>query len=125
MPSLSEIAPRLQKLLLMLSSQNSGEVINAARAIERTLREAGIDWHDLVGGLLPPAKVRTKSESKNRGSGSDWHVMVDVCIAHKNQLRLREQQFMTSLLHWHGELTERQHAWLVAIYRRVQREAAA
>ena len=78
MTSISDIAPRLQKLLLMLSSPNSGEVVNAARAIERTLREAGADWHDLVNGLLLPANVKIRAKAKagagNSSDHGDWRV---------------------------------------------------
>jgi hypothetical protein len=49
---LDQIAPRLKKLLLMLSSERDGEVVNAARLIGTTLRRADSDWHDLAAGLL-------------------------------------------------------------------------
>ncbi len=48
---LTLIAPRLCKLLLMLSSPHDGEVVAAARAIAAALNNAGHDWHDLVKGL--------------------------------------------------------------------------
>jgi hypothetical protein len=46
---LDQIAPRLKKLLLMLSSDRDGEVVNAARLIGSTLQNAGRSWHDLAG----------------------------------------------------------------------------
>lgn len=48
---ISEIAPKLEKLVLMLSSDQAGEVVAAAAAIKRALRTAGADWYDLARGL--------------------------------------------------------------------------
>ena len=39
---------KLAKLVPMLSSNQPGEVAATARAIERTLKSAGADWHDLT-----------------------------------------------------------------------------
>jgi len=58
MTALAPIAPRLRKLLLMLSSSAPGEVVAAAGAIGRTLKDAGADWHDLAGGLLGNGRRR-------------------------------------------------------------------
>ena len=44
---------RLAKLVLMLSSDRDGEVVSAARAIGRTLRSGGTDWHAFAARLLP------------------------------------------------------------------------
>jgi Mg2+ and Co2+ transporter CorA len=41
-------ADKLGKLILMLSSPNDGEAVAAVRAIERTLRNTGHDWHALA-----------------------------------------------------------------------------
>src|SRR6266542_3749755 len=46
MNALAPVAPRLAKLLAMLSSSEAGEVVNAARAIMRTL--ANLDIHALT-----------------------------------------------------------------------------
>ena len=58
MTALATIAPRLRKLLLMLSSSADGEVVGAARAIGRALRGAGADWHALAGLLTEPLQPR-------------------------------------------------------------------
>ena len=68
MPSmnrLSPLVPRLEKLLLMLSSGSDGETLAAVRAIDRTLRTAGADWHDLTGLLATPHQSR---KQKNRAT---------------------------------------------------------
>lgn len=49
----------LGKLVLLLSSSHDGEVINAARAIGRSLQASGSDWHELaerLNGAAPTAK---------------------------------------------------------------------
>lgn len=48
---------KLTKLVLMLSSSQDGEVVAAARAIEKELVKLGKDWHWLaakLAGLEPP-----------------------------------------------------------------------
>ena len=44
----AEIATKAAKLLPMLSADHDGEVIGAARAIDRVLKAAGLDWHTLA-----------------------------------------------------------------------------
>ena len=46
---------RIANLILRLSSPFDGEVVAAARALDRALRSAGRDWHDLVDVLTRPA----------------------------------------------------------------------
>jgi hypothetical protein len=58
MSALPTIAPKITKLLPMLSSSHDGEVVNTARAIERTLKGAGLDWHDLAKAFTAPSVPR-------------------------------------------------------------------
>jgi hypothetical protein len=108
---LAQIAPRLHKLLLMLSSDEPGEVINAARAIGRALRNIGADWHDLVAGLNVPHAT------------TDWRSMRDFCGRHDDALNERERNFIADLAHWHGTPSEKQLAWLTSIHARLRRAA--
>jgi hypothetical protein len=57
------ITPRLRQLLLMLSSNQPGEVAAAAAAITRTLEKTGASWHDLVDGLVKDARSRNDRHS--------------------------------------------------------------
>jgi len=57
MSDIIETAPKLAKLLPLLSSDQDGEVIAAARAISRALASVGADWHDLVKVLTEPASA--------------------------------------------------------------------
>lgn len=119
---LSPHAPRLEKLLLMLSSNHDGEVVSAARAIGRTLQTAGSDWHDLAGDLLA-AKSQTK-KPHDHDNNSDWRVMRAFCAQRSCALSRRECDFIFDLKHWRGELTPKQRDWLTAIYKRLQHKAA-
>jgi hypothetical protein len=58
--ALTTVAPKLSKLIPMLSSTADGEVVNTARAIERTLKGIGADWHDLAAALMALSKPRTE-----------------------------------------------------------------
>jgi hypothetical protein len=122
MTRLDQIAPRLKKLLLMLSSDREGEVVNAARLIGTTLRDAGSDWHDLAAGLLTPAgKRQPPPPPPPHDDAGDWRTMRGRCLAHSYLLAPREREFLLDLERWRGSLTEKQFAWLAAIHTRVQR----
>jgi hypothetical protein len=119
-PRLAEIVPRLKALLLMLSSDRDGEVVAAARAVGRALKSAGADWHDLVG-LLVPGRQTNRAHPRNGNSNehTDWRAMRAFCLTRMHLLSAREYEFLVDLDRWHGALTEKQHAWLVAIYQRI------
>jgi hypothetical protein len=122
---LDQIAPRLKKLLLMLSSERDGEVVNAARLIGSTLQNAGRDWHDLAGVLTdptaPPRPKREPPRDDRDPDSADWREQRDFCLEHRRLLRGRELEFVTDLGHWHGSLTAKQASWLSDIFRRLWR----
>jgi hypothetical protein len=122
---LNEVASRLKPLLLMLSSDQPGEVAAAARAIGRTLKSAGVDWHDLAGLLTAkaPARAPSKAQPPPWDDDLDWHEMRKFCLEHSELLRSRELEFIENLADWRGDLTIKQHDWLGAIYARVRRVA--
>lgn len=123
---LATIAPRLAKLLLMLSSSRDGEVLNAARLITNTLKNSGADWHDLAANLTaPPTKTQTKKQRDDDDSGDrDWRAMRTFCEKRSDFLNVREKEFIADIEHWRGELTQKQQHWLCSIYARLQRRAA-
>jgi hypothetical protein len=121
---IDRIAERLVKLLLMLSSNHDGEVVAAARAIGRTLKDAGADWHDFATRLLVPAKAHVR-EYGARNDDTNWREMREFCLQHPERLSQREREFIDSLGRWRGKLTEKQHAWLAAIDKRLRRRHAA
>jgi hypothetical protein len=103
---LNQIAPRLKKLLLMLSPERDGEIVNAAHLIGTTLRGAGADWHDLVTGLLTPARAATQSAHDRNDRNLDWHAMREFYLQHLHLLRPCEHEFIASLGDWRSPLTE-------------------
>jgi hypothetical protein len=109
-------AERLKKLLLMLSSDKDGEVINAAHAIGRALQADGEDWHGLARRLSAPAKAQTAEQPRQN---ADWRAMREYCLKHDSRLRKNEHEFLDNIASWRGDLTEKQGAWLVAIYHRL------
>jgi hypothetical protein len=118
---LAEISPRLRCLLLMLSSDRDGEVVAAARAIDRVLQSNKLDWHDLVKAICLPAPA---VHHRNDGEWRDWRDLLAFCTSHMKRLSSREREFLRSIARWRGDLTEKQAAWLTAIFERVRREAA-
>jgi hypothetical protein len=49
------VRTRLDKMLLLLGSDNDGERAAASGMITNLLREHGLDWHDIVGSIGQPA----------------------------------------------------------------------
>jgi hypothetical protein len=121
---LDQIAPRLKKLLLMLSPDREGEVLNAARMIGSTLKDAGRDWHDLAGVLINPAAPRPKPQpphDQRDSDARDWRQQHAFCVERRYLLRGRELEFITDIANWRGSLTDKQASWLSAIYQRLRR----
>lgn len=115
MNSLATITPKLGKLIPMLSSSHDGEVVAAARAIERTLKDAGRDWHDLVKVIISPSIAPVLPET--------WRGVAMYCHDRNRCLNPREAEFaadMCSRLVCGGQPTERQASWLRAIYAKVR-----
>jgi hypothetical protein len=115
-------AERLEKLFLMLSSDHPGEVVAAAQAIGRALKADGSDWHVLASRLKNPDKPKSRKAARD-APPDDWHVMHEFCLdrdhRRDHRLRPREREFIDSIGNWRGDLTEKQYAWLVAIYQRL------
>ena len=49
--ALAPVADKLGKLIPRLGSNYDGEVIATARAIGKTLENAGLSWHDVAGAI--------------------------------------------------------------------------
>jgi hypothetical protein len=107
--ALATIAPSLDKLIRRLGSNYDGERLATVQAIDRVLKTAGRDWHDLADAVTRP--------------GDDWRAMRDACLDQSMRLRDREREFLISLKKWRGDITERQLRWLNGIYERLQHAA--
>jgi hypothetical protein len=119
--NIGPIASKLQRLLLMLSSDQPGEVVAAAAAIKRTLQSGGCDFHDLASELTSPSSAKPKFEEQPEPprAAPDWHEMRDFCLAYPERLRTSERDFVESLIAWRGRLTEKQMNWLTSIFERI------
>jgi hypothetical protein len=109
-------ATRLIKLLGMCGSDHAGERSVAALKANQLVRECGLTWHDVVRAPIGRRKAADSSR--------EWHKTRNFCLQHAALLREREQEFLVSLGKWRGDLTQKQHDWLEAIFARVQRAAA-
>jgi hypothetical protein len=98
-------------LIRRLATDFDGEVVATVRAIDRKLRAAGCDWHDL-------ARVATAQAHQEELEG--WHDMVRFCERKAERLRDREREFIGSLNKRRGDLTEKQMNWLKDIVARLK-----
>ena len=126
MSALTPIAPKLAKLIPLLSSDKDGEVVATARAIERTLRAEGCDWHDLATAVTREPEKQIIYIKPPEPEPKDWCELARWCRDHDDErLNVKERSFvcdMASRLVCGGEPSERQAAWLRAIYAKLQRD---
>jgi hypothetical protein len=54
MSDITFAVPKIAKLIPLLASDHDGEVVATARAIDRTLKSAGLDLHDLAQAMAAP-----------------------------------------------------------------------
>ncbi|PWR18793.1 hypothetical protein [Zavarzinia compransoris] len=120
MAALATIAPKLSKLITRLATDHDGEVLATVAAIRRTLESAGLDLHALAEALGDP-----KTEAKEPAT---WCELATWC---RNQgqtgLSLKEFVFVSDMadrLILDAEPTEKQAAWLRAIYAKLKKGLA-
>jgi hypothetical protein len=146
--ALAPIADKLRRLARLLSSDRDGEIVAAARALNRTLKSAGLDIHsfaDSIGranGKFTEADALEiyqrgvedgRHEAEREGTFRDvnenkqpsWHTIAVECSKHPGRLRNdRERAFVQDMVARTvrgGKLTEKQSDWLRACYARVRR----
>ena len=128
-----ELAERLGKLTLLLSSTHEGEIAAAARAIGKVLETAGADWHTYAEAVAmgfrapqaaPPAPSSTPRRSRppkpspppTRAPRTRWQAAaMEVLRVALDRLTKAENQFLTGQLDWVGDPTPAQQRWLRAI----------
>jgi hypothetical protein len=149
MSNIQPVAPKLGKLLRLLSSDRGGEVLAAVSAITRTLKAEGLDLHSLAEAIEASAGEKKFSEADAleiyqrgvaegraaaavergfRNVGEDdqptWREIACECEMHLGKLREREREFVQDMVRrtvHGGGLTEKQQKWLRDIYARVRR----
>ena len=129
MNALVKLPPAIAKLIPRLASDHDGEIVATARAMGRTLKAAGRDWHDVAAvcerGHERPYETRTETRTGSRTESRDktWREVAIWC-RDNSRGRLNEREFefvrdMTARLVCGGEPTEKQATWLRAIYARL------
>jgi hypothetical protein len=111
--NLSAIAPKLSKMLLMLSSNYDGDVVAAARAITKILQDAGSDWHDLAAILAPAAHPEVRDD------------VVQWCLSRRFFLSPRDRGFLEGVAEQRMPLSPKQEKWLRDIVGKLERAEAA
>lgn len=119
-----EIDPaRLTKLMLMLSSDHDGEVVAAARAVGKCLRDAGNDWHWFAARLrdVQPKPQQREERSDAFVTDEDRRLISELC-ALKVELNSRAARFVSQMfdhLQVYGSetfISARQREYLRSLY---------
>jgi hypothetical protein len=140
------IAGKLKPLIRLLSSDQDGEVLNAARALNRLLKANGSDIHAIADGIgqangkLTEAEMRKlydagfeagvrAVEDKQHGDEDfhntdgtpSWHAIAVWCQRQDDRLRDNEREFINSVAARtvYREPTEKQAKWLKSIFHRL------
>ena len=128
MGELQPIPAKALALIPRLASDADGERASTARLIERQLRAAGLDWHTIVERLKaePPAPriIYRDRPREEHGDPESWRDLARWCRDHDHgRLRPKERTFILDMcgrLIFGGTPTEKQAAWLRAIYARLR-----
>ena len=108
------LAGKLGLLIPRLGSAYDGEVIATARAIVRVLEAQRRDLHDLAMAIvIAPARPVLSGPPT-------WRNIVEFCFANVDRLRGKEAEFVRNMGRWSGKPTEKQRAWLEAIYSKLE-----
>jgi hypothetical protein len=89
------------KMTPRFASDHDGEVVATVRAIERVLKSAGRDLHDLAACLGAPMQINGNDKS------TIWW-----CFHRRDLLSPRDRQFTEGLADWHKPLSPKQQKWL-------------
>lgn len=120
MNALAPVAPKIAKLIPRLASDHDGEVVATVRAIRRTLESAGLDLHTLAAGL--------GGNGTPERAPTNWQELAAWCRnIGQHRLSLKEFVFVADMadrLILDAEPTEKQAAWLRAIYAKLKKVAA-
>ncbi len=116
---------RVAQLLPRLASDQPGDVVSSAAALVRVLKSEGKDLHDLVKLLSgqPTIVYRDVFRDKPKPEG-EWQAKANYCVERSDALTAKEKEFVNDMavrLKHRTEPTERQAAWLDAIWHRLKR----
>jgi hypothetical protein len=118
MTTFTDIAPTIAKLLRLLASDKPGEVAASAHALRRVLGSAKLDLHDLANVVEFSARREISRVEATADDPDDLREMIRCRRECSGLLTSKELAFVRSMARWRGEPTERQLAWLGALYER-------
>lgn len=120
MAAIATIAPKISKLIPRLARDHDGEVVATVAAIRRTLAAAGLDFHALAKALGTP--VPPIVQPRSQAEIAAW------CRNHgQTSLTLKEFVFVSDMAHRFSrgsQPSEKQTAWLMAIYAKLRQQVA-
>ena len=121
--NVTSIAPKLAKMLLMLSSDCDHEVVAAARAIDKALQNAGFDWHDLAAAIHP---MPIQSDAgANWWKQHDERSIISWCLNRSFLLSVQDREFLENVSEQCNPLSLKQQQWLSDIRKKLERTVAA
>ncbi len=109
-----QIRPKLSKLIPRLSSDSDGEVVATVRAIDRTLKAAGLSFHDLTAAVVGESALALQSSESAK---------IAFCKKQADDLSAREKDFLETigpLIEAGYSLSPRQARWLNYIFLRLK-----
>ena len=116
MTRFADIAPMIGKLVRLLGSDTSGEVVASAHALRRVLGSANLDLHDLANVVEFAARREAPQVASATADDDDAREMIRCCRECSELLSAKELAFVRSMAKWRGEPTKRQMAWLSSLY---------
>jgi hypothetical protein len=108
---LAAVAPRIAQLIRLLASDKDGEVVATARALARTLKSVGADFHSLADAIERPSPAALELPAPRPESAGP----ADAAWLHRHhwsRLNEKERSFVLQMMNWRRAPTERQAAWL-------------
>lgn len=127
MTALAPALPMLSKLIPRLATDHDGEVVATVRAIQRTLKAAGLDFHDLASALAKPTRPTWAEEDPASTKAATWQETARWCASRLKRLNPREAEFVCNMQHRASTsaaaLSPKQAAWLDTIAAKLRRHA--
>jgi hypothetical protein len=112
---------RLAQLIRLLGSDQEGEVVAAVLAIKRCLAAQGQDLHDLANAIARSAEGLPAAPAARQCD--DHRAIARWLLDSDARLSPKEWAFVTQMANRFGSVSERQEAWLMAIFDRAASES--
>jgi hypothetical protein len=119
-----ETLRKVAAIIPRLGSYHDGEIIAAAKALERTLASANQSFTDLAEAIAPQPVITTPLKKP----ATDWKQAARWCAVYGvGVLNERELEFVDDLARSRGfrSLSPRQEAWLTSIMSKLSMRGAA